>query len=100
MILMDNMFKPLKLSELVSEIKMYSYPIDYETYSPEEVVKLVEFYALIEDANEGKVNKEELIKKYNEFRKMLNSISIEKQIDKEFEKVSGYSIYKTIKKFK
>ncbi|KFZ26615.1 MAG: hypothetical protein KQ78_01140 [Candidatus Izimaplasma bacterium HR2] len=79
---------------------MYSYPIDYDLYTPEEVVTLVEFYALIEDANEGKVNKEVLIKKHNEFRKILNSISIEKQIDKEFEKISGYSIYKTIKKYK
>ena len=79
---------------------MYSYPIDYDLYTPEEVITLVEFYALIEDANEGKVNKEVLIKKHNEFRKILNSISIEKQIDKEFEKISGYSIYKTIKKYK
>ncbi len=79
---------------------MYSYPIDYDLYTPEEVVKLVEFYALIEDANEGKVNKELLIKNYREFRKILNSISMEKQIDKEFEKISGYSIYKTIQKYK
>ena len=79
---------------------MYSYPIDYDLFTPEEVVKLVEFYAIIEDANEGKINKEELNKKYNEFRKILNSVSMEKQIDKEFEKLSGYSIYKTIKKYK
>jgi len=79
---------------------MYSYPIDYDLYKPEEVIILVEFYALIEDANEGKVNKEKLSSKYNEFRKILNSISVEKQIDREFEKLSGYSIYKTIQKFK
>ena len=79
---------------------MYNYPIDYDLYNSEEVIKLVEFYALIEDANERKVNKETLIKKYNEFRKLVNSISIEKQIDKEFEKLSGYSIFKTIQKFK
>ena len=79
---------------------MYSYPIDYDLYNPEEVIKLVEFYALVEDANEGKGNKEILIKKYNEFRKIVNSVSMEKQIDKEFEKLSGYSIYKTISKFK
>lgn len=94
------MFKPLKQLELVSGTKMYSYPIDYDLFTPEEVIKLVEFYALIEDANEGKANKEELVKKYNEFRKILNSVSMEKQIDKEFEKLSGYSIYKTIKKYK
>lgn len=79
---------------------MYSYPIDYDLYTPKEVVKLVEFYALVEDANEGKLKKELLIKNYREFRKILNSISMEKQIDKEFEKLSGYSIYKTIQKYK
>ncbi len=94
------MFKLPKQLGLVSVTKMYSYPIDYDLYTPEEVVKLVEFYALVEDANEGKKNKEQLIKRYNEFRKIVNSISIEKQIDKEFEKLSGYSIYKTINKFK
>ena len=79
---------------------MYSYPIDYDLYSPEEVIKLVEFYALVEDANEGKLNKELLHKKYKEFRNIVNSISTEKQIDNEFEKLSGYSIFKTIQKFK
>ncbi len=79
---------------------MYSYPIDYDLYNPDEVIKLVEFYALVEDANEGKVNKEILIKTHNEFRKIINSVSTEKQIDKEFEKLSGYSIYKTIQKYK
>ena len=79
---------------------MYSYPIDYDLYSPEEVIILVEFYALIEDANEGRVNKEILHQKYNEFRKIVNSVLLEKQIGKEFEKLSGYSIYKTIQKFK
>lgn len=79
---------------------MYSYPIDYDLYSPEEVIKLVEFYALVEDANEGKSKKELVLKKYNEFRKIVNSISMEKQIDREFEKISGYSIFKTIQKLK
>ncbi len=31
------MFKPLKQSELVSETNMYSYPIDYDLYNPEEI---------------------------------------------------------------
>ena len=79
---------------------MYSYPIDYDLYNPEEVIILVEFYALIEDANEGKAKRDILISKYNEFRKIVNSISMEKQLDKEFEKLSGYSIYRTIQKFK
>ena len=35
-----------------------------------------------------------------EFRKMINSISLEKKIDRDYEKLSGYSIFKTIQKYK
>ncbi len=78
---------------------MYTYPIDYDLYTNEEAILLIEFLALIEDANEGKVDKNLLIKKYKRFRSIINSVSTEKQMDKKFEKMSGYSIYKTIKKY-
>ena len=76
---------------------MYTYPIDYDLFTTEEIIILVDFFKLIEDANEGNVNKQHLQKKYNEFRRVVNSVSMEKQIDREFKKVSGYSIYQTIK---
>lgn len=79
---------------------MYSYPIDYNLYTQEEIVIIIEFFSLIEDANKKKVNKELLISKHNEYRKILNSISLEKQMDRDFEKSSGYSIHKTINKYK
>jgi len=78
---------------------MYSYPIDFDLYDEREAIILIEFLALIEDANERKVDSQKLIKKYKQFRKIMNSISAEKQLDKEFEKLSGYSIYKTIRKY-
>ena len=78
---------------------MYTYPIDFELYTKEEAVILIEFLSLIEDANEGKVDKDKLIKKYKQFRSIINSVSTEKQLDREFEKLSGYSIYRTIKKY-
>jgi uncharacterized protein YktA (UPF0223 family) len=78
----------------------YSYPIDYSLFDSEEVILLVEFFSLIEDANESSVNKQELIKKYKEYREIINSQSMEKQIERDFKKVSGYSIYQTIKKYK
>lgn len=79
---------------------MYSYPIDYTEFNQDEIIKIVEFLSLVEDANEGKVDSQKLMKKYNEFRKIINSQSYEKTIDRDFQKVSGYSIYKTIKKYK
>ena len=80
---------------------MYSYPIDYLYYEQEEIIVMAEFFAMIEDANvQKKVDKTALLKKYNEYRKIVGSISEEKSLDKEFEKLSGYSIFRTIKKYK
>ena len=79
---------------------MYTYPIDYDLFTSEEVSVIIEFLSLIEDANEGKVNPIVMSAKYQAFKKIVNSISMEKQIDREFQKVSGYSIYKTIQKYK
>ncbi len=78
---------------------MYPYPIDFDLYSKLEAIALIEFLALIEDANEGKADKDLLLKMYKKFRSIINSVSTEKQMDKEFEKLSGYSIYNTIKKY-
>jgi uncharacterized protein YktA (UPF0223 family) len=79
---------------------MYSYPIDYSEFDSDEIVVIVEFFSLIEDANEKKVNKDKILKKYNEYRSILNSVSYEKTLEREFMKVSGYSIFETIKKIK
>lgn len=81
---------------------MYTYPIDYDLFTAEEVSVIIEFLSLIEDANERKVKVEPIVlsKKHQDFRRLVNSIAMEKKIDRDFEKVSGYSIYKTIKKFK
>lgn len=80
---------------------MYQYPIDYDLFTTEEITVLVEFLGLIEDANENKVKVDPIVlsSKHKQFRKIVNSQSLEKQIDRKFEKASGYSIYKTIKKY-
>lgn len=78
---------------------MYTYPIDFELFNQEEVVIIIEFLSLIEDINEKqKIDKGLVLKKYNVYRKIVNSVSLEKKIDRDFLKVSGYSIYNTIKK--
>jgi len=80
---------------------MYTYPIDFELFNSEEVVKLVEFLSLIEDVNEKKkINPDKIKLKYREFQKICNSLTIQKKIDRDFEKVSGYSIYSTMSKIK
>lgn len=78
---------------------MYTYPIDFELYTEKEAIILVKFLALVEDANEGKADKNKLVKMYKKYRNVINSVSTEKQMARDFEKISGYSIYNTIKKY-
>lgn len=78
----------------------YQYPIDYEYWSTEEIIDVVNFYRLIENAYESGVKRDELLKAYRQFKKVVDSIAEEKQYDKQFKEMSGYSIYKVIKTVK
>jgi len=79
---------------------MYTYPIDYDLYKTEEIIIIVDFLSWIEEASKRKVDPIILSKKHVDYRKVINSIAMEKQIDRDFEKASGISIYKTLKKYK
>ena len=77
---------------------MYTYPIDYDLFTQQEIIKIIEFLSMIEELNEGrKINPIVVSKKHKEYRSIINSIAMEKQIDRDFQKVSGYSIHRTIK---
>ena len=73
------------------------YLIDYDMFSVEEIVKIINFMKLIEDTKRKKVNKELLKTKYNEYRTILNNKSLEKQYDKMLLKKSNISIYEVMK---
>ncbi|KGP92064.1 hypothetical protein N780_00240 [Pontibacillus chungwhensis BH030062] len=75
----------------------YNYPLDTEHWTTEEVIDVVNFYHLIEKANEDGVKKEDLMLSYNRFKQIVPSKSEEKTLGAEFERQSGYSIYKTVK---
>ncbi|EMA6341320.1 UPF0223 family protein [Bacillus cytotoxicus] len=77
----------------------YQYPLDYD-WSNEEMITVVKFYEAIEKANEKGIVKEELMDLYRKFKRIVPSKAEEKKIDKEFQEVSGYSIYRTIQKGK
>ncbi|WP_249028674.1 UPF0223 family protein [Tannockella kyphosi] len=77
----------------------YNYPLDY-TWSTSEIIDVIAFYNCIEEAYEKGITKESLMKAYRDFKVIVDSKSYEKQIDKEFKEVSGYSIYEVIKKSK
>ena len=83
-----------KNQELVND-----YLIDYDMFSVEEIVKIINFMRLVEDTKRKKVNKDLLVSKYNEYRSILNNKTLEKQYDKMLLKKSGVSIYETVKNY-
>ena len=77
----------------------YQYPIDID-WSTEEIVAVIKFFECIESCYEKGINRKELMEQYRIFKKIVPSIAEEKKICGEFEEVSGYSTYRTIKKAK
>ncbi|MGN5650039.1 UPF0223 family protein [Bacillus sp. Brlt_9] len=77
----------------------YQYPLDYD-WSNEEMVAIVKFYEAIEKAYEKGITREELMGLYRRFKEIVPSKAEEKKIDKEFQEVSGYSIYRAIQRAK
>ena len=71
----------------------YSYPLDYQTYSTDEIVKIIDFLDYLEE-NLKHLDFKTFKTKYDVYRKTINSKSEEKRIDKEFEKLTGISIYR------
>ena len=74
----------------------YNYPLDY-TWSTEDILDVVALYNAVEQAYEKGISKDDFLKAYRRFKNVVGTKSEEKQIDKEFEEVSGYSIYKVFK---
>ncbi|MBP5342856.1 UPF0223 family protein [bacterium] len=76
----------------------YDYPLDYETYSIKEIEIIIDFLAYLED-NIKHYDFKTLEKKYKLYRSTINSKKEEKRINEEFEKLSGISIYRTLREF-
>ena len=80
------------------KLELKEYTIDYDMFSLEEIVKIIAFFELIEKINKKKkYDKAKAIEKYNEYRSILNNKSLEKKYDKMLEKLTGASIYHTMK---
>lgn len=75
----------------------YHYPIDV-TWTKEEVVDVVEFLTIVETAYESSVQRDDVLDAYRKFKRVIPSKSEEKQLLAKFEKESGYSGYRTVKK--
>ena len=77
----------------------YEYPFEND-WSMEEIVTVISFYNCIEKAYEEGIARDELMNAYREFKKVVDSKALEKQLDQQFKAASGYSIYETMKQDK
>ena len=77
----------------------FNYEIDYDMFSTIEIVKIIEFFRLIESTKTKKVNSKNLIEKYHEYQNILNNKSLEKKYDKMLQKKSNISIWDTVKRY-
>ncbi|WEV60295.1 UPF0223 family protein [Streptococcaceae bacterium ESL0729] len=77
----------------------YSYPIDY-SWSTQEMTDVLSFFNQVEKYYESKTLREDFLKSYNNFKKIVPSKMQEKQLDREFEIISGYSTYRAVQEAK
>ena len=76
--------------------KNYAYPLDL-SWSTEEITSVLSFLNLVEKAYENRVEAALLLKSYQNYKTIVSSKSQEKQIDRNFERVSVYSTYRAVK---
>ncbi|MFJ5713461.1 UPF0223 family protein [Neobacillus sp. NPDC093127] len=77
----------------------YQYPIDYN-WSTDEIVDVIKFFEAVEKAYEKGIDRDEVMNVYRRFKEIVPSKAEEKTICGEFEEMSGYSSYRTVKKAK
>lgn len=77
----------------------YSFPIN-ESWTTDEVIKVVECLAIVEKTYQQAVPAKQILEKYNSFKQVITSKSEEKAIGRRFERETGYSLYKTIQQAK
>ncbi|KGR73069.1 UPF0223 family protein [Streptococcus phocae subsp. salmonis] len=74
----------------------YHYPLDL-SWSTEEISSVLHFLNQVELAYESKVKAEDLLSSYVTYKQIVKSKAQEKQIDRDFQKASGYSTYQALK---
>lgn len=77
----------------------YYYPISTD-WSTDEIVDVVKFFETIEQAYEKGIDRDVIMATYRRFKEIVPSKSEEKKICDEFEELSRYSPYRTVKKAK
>jgi len=74
----------------------YQYPIDQD-WSTKEIVDVIHYFQQLEAAYEKGINREKFFDAYKRFKEIVPGKAQERNICNEFEEISGYSSYHTVK---
>ena len=81
-------------------INDFDFEIDYNLFTTEEIIKIINFYHNVMKYQKHQIAKETLIISYQEYRKTINSIALEKKYNQTFLEKTGISIYHLMKNIK
>lgn len=73
----------------------YQYPLDLD-WSTDEMVVVMTMWERLEQAYEKGISSSDFIAAYQAFKKVVPSIGQERRLGREFEELSGYSLYHTV----
>lgn len=76
-----------------------NYDIDYDLFTTLEIIKIIEFFKLIEQTKNKAFNPEYLVARYREYQNIINNKSLEKKYDKMLYDKSKVSIYQVLKPY-
>ena len=76
-----------------------NYDIDYDLFTTLEIIKIIEFFKLIEQTKNKAFNPEYLVSRYREYQNIINNKSLEKKYDKMLYDKSKVSIYQVLKPY-
>ncbi|GAA3022810.1 UPF0223 family protein [Tetragenococcus solitarius] len=77
----------------------YQYPLDME-WTTKEIILVVNLWQALEDSYEKGISAEKFLDAYKGFKTVVKSIGEERKLGREFEKLSGYSLYKAVQEAK
>ena len=74
----------------------YQYPLDTD-WTTDEMVRVVDLWSALEQAYEAGIDPKLFLDRYQGFKSVVTTISEEKRLGNQFEKMTGYSLYRTVK---
>jgi len=74
-----------------------TYEIDFDLFTVEEIVKIIDFYHLMKKYVNHKVKKDVIKNAYYEYKNIIHNLALEKKYNQRFFEKTGISIYQEIK---